>query len=143
VPLLLLSALHFSDYYFCVHHPLTRLTGNSLRMQWPLTYQLHGSFLKENIFLLRIKLLAYLTDLNYNKTINHSNSNCACLIVPQKHCLICITYMCTNSVAMPELETYFTSSKNIRRIVPAFFSEPKAEVSLLRLYGILSSSYKK
>jgi hypothetical protein len=38
----------FSDYSFRVHQSLTRMTGNYLHMQWPLTSQLHGSFLKEN-----------------------------------------------------------------------------------------------
>jgi hypothetical protein len=40
----------FSDYSFQVQHPLTGMTGNSLHMQWPLTSQSHGSFLKENNF---------------------------------------------------------------------------------------------
>jgi hypothetical protein len=38
----------FSNDCFHVHHPITGMTGNSLHMQWPLTSQLHGSFLKEN-----------------------------------------------------------------------------------------------
>jgi hypothetical protein len=37
------SALHFSNYSFHVHHPLTEMTGISLHMQWPLTSQSHGS----------------------------------------------------------------------------------------------------
>jgi uncharacterized membrane protein YhfC len=39
---------------------LTRTTGNSLRMQWPLTSQLHGSVSQREqlFFLLRIKLHA-------------------------------------------------------------------------------------
>jgi hypothetical protein len=41
-------ALHFSDFSFLVHHPVAGRTGISLRMQWPLTSQLYGSFLKEN-----------------------------------------------------------------------------------------------
>jgi hypothetical protein len=43
-------AFIFSDYSFCVHHPLTRMTGNSLHMQWPLTSQLHGSFSQREHF---------------------------------------------------------------------------------------------
>jgi hypothetical protein len=35
---------------------LTGVTGSSLHMQWPLTLQSHGSFLKENTFLFRVKL---------------------------------------------------------------------------------------
>jgi hypothetical protein len=35
---------------FLVHHPLTEMTSNSLHMQWPLTSQLHGSFVKQNNF---------------------------------------------------------------------------------------------
>jgi hypothetical protein len=39
----------FVSYYaFLVHHPVTGMTGISLHMQWPLTSQLHDSFLKEN-----------------------------------------------------------------------------------------------
>jgi NhaP-type Na+/H+ or K+/H+ antiporter len=41
------SALHFSDYSFLVHHLLTRMTSISLCVKWPMTSQLHGSFLKE------------------------------------------------------------------------------------------------
>jgi hypothetical protein len=47
-PLLLLGPTFFSDYSFCVRNPLTGMTGSSLHMQWPLTSQLQGSFLKEN-----------------------------------------------------------------------------------------------
>jgi hypothetical protein len=53
-----------SDYSFLVDHPVTRMTGISLHMQWPLTSQSHGSILKENncfvFFKLRIKLHAHL-----------------------------------------------------------------------------------
>jgi hypothetical protein len=42
------SAFHYSDYSFCVHHPVSGISSISLHMQWPLTSQLHGSFLKEN-----------------------------------------------------------------------------------------------
>jgi hypothetical protein len=38
----------FSNYSFCVHHPLTGMTGSSLHMQWPVTSQSHGSIPKEN-----------------------------------------------------------------------------------------------
>jgi hypothetical protein len=48
VPLLLLSPPFFPNYYFLVHHPATGMISISLHMQWPLTSQLHGSFLKEN-----------------------------------------------------------------------------------------------
>jgi predicted Zn-dependent protease len=43
VPHLLLGPPFFSDYSFWVHHLVTRMTGISLHMQWPLTSQLHCS----------------------------------------------------------------------------------------------------
>jgi hypothetical protein len=48
----------FSDYSFSCPPP--GMTGISLHMQWPLTSQSHGSFLKEKnwFLLLRIKLHA-------------------------------------------------------------------------------------
>jgi hypothetical protein len=44
------SALQFFSFYSCVLSTtlVTGMTGISLHMQWPLTSQLHGSFLKEN-----------------------------------------------------------------------------------------------
>jgi hypothetical protein len=55
------SSAIFSDYSFQVHHlVLTRMTGCSLHMQWPLTSQLHGSVSQREqlVFSLRIKLHA-------------------------------------------------------------------------------------
>jgi hypothetical protein len=37
----------FSDYFFLVHHLVNRDDWHTLHVQWPLTSQLHGSFLKE------------------------------------------------------------------------------------------------
>jgi hypothetical protein len=54
------SALQFSDYSLLAHWLLTRMTGISLHMQWPLTFQSHDTLLEENrwFFSLRIKLHA-------------------------------------------------------------------------------------
>jgi hypothetical protein len=45
------SAVHFSEYFFLVQHPDYSMTGRSLHMQWPLTSQTRGSFLKDIHFL--------------------------------------------------------------------------------------------
>jgi hypothetical protein len=41
-------SLNFFDYFFLSTTLLTRMTGISFHMQWPLTSQSNGSFLKEN-----------------------------------------------------------------------------------------------
>jgi hypothetical protein len=46
--LLLLGPLFFQSILFLYTTLLTRMTSISLHMQWPMTSQSHGSFLKEN-----------------------------------------------------------------------------------------------
>jgi hypothetical protein len=48
VPFLLLSPPFFPTILF-LSTVLTGMTSISLHVQWPLTFQSHGSFLKENI----------------------------------------------------------------------------------------------
>jgi hypothetical protein len=60
-PLCLYSSLALHTQFFLSTALLTRMTGISLHVQWALTSQLHGSFLKENNFLLCIKLHTLIT----------------------------------------------------------------------------------
>jgi hypothetical protein len=46
---LLLFGPPFFQLFSEVHHPVNWDAGISFHMQWPLTSQSHGSFLKENI----------------------------------------------------------------------------------------------
>jgi hypothetical protein len=54
------SALPFSAYSFCVHHPVNRNDRHLLDMQWPLTYQSYGKATQYNLqlFLLFQELMA-------------------------------------------------------------------------------------
>jgi hypothetical protein len=50
VPLLLFGPPFFLIIFFLSTTLLTGMTGISLQMQWPLTSQFHGIFLKESFF---------------------------------------------------------------------------------------------
>jgi hypothetical protein len=63
VPFLLLGHLFSPIILFLSPPLLTRITGSSLHMQWPLTSQSHSSFLKENnwVFIMYQTTRPYLT----------------------------------------------------------------------------------